>query len=194
MRKPLNNTATPGADTARADDGDKQYNVNGQRHVIEDDVRRAADIAAVRRDSVEHARPVVDQNEHDDRGVKHKECPFECLDERGTQVARGIVREHDDREHHRQEIDIADHDHPPWHAGDRLIIDQASYRIRRCVQQRRSIETEVAPIVGSLCNGRAHPRHCYDHKAEHGHLMVDRTRHSLGSPRFLIRNRLLTVS
>ena len=80
--------------------------------MIEDDVRRAADIAAVRRDSVEHARPVVEQNEHDDRGVKHKECPFECLDERGTQVARGIVREHDDREHHRQEIDIADHDHP----------------------------------------------------------------------------------
>lgn len=61
-------------------------------------------------------------------------------------------------------------------------MHQSPRGVRRGKQQRRGVEHKIALVAESLCNRRTHPDHGNDHKAEHRHLMVDRTRHALTSP------------
>ena len=61
-------------------------------------------------------------------------------------------------------------------------MHQSPRGVRRGKQQRRGVEHKIALVAESLCDRRTHPDHGNDHKAEHRHLMVDRTCHSLTSP------------
>ena len=61
-------------------------------------------------------------------------------------------------------------------------MHQSPRGVRRGKQQRRGVEHKIALVAESLCDRRTHPDHGNDYKAEHRHLMVDRTCHSLTSP------------